>query len=527
MTPNPNPSPELREARNRLSHHEQMLDAQAGCVPCKLCGGKAVVSDAGEGYGYYIGCENGNKFRLSTGCIIDERRLGGWAYNVMEWWNRLHAQTATLPTDAQVREAMQTAWDDYCDDAKAFPGDLTKLSRGRIMFTAGTWADHTAMHLRAALSPQTLPAPGEVEGDLLATADKAVTFALDLACGYPTPEMDAGTVELRRQARAVNYVWNYCNETQKKAAQARRNWLSLFDLMKLTAGSSKELRLHSQSIQRICRAYDESRRQQKKAWLRWRGKKSLGWVPFNTNYVRFNGTGFVFHGVEYEAMHLRNSIQPGQRFGAGSFNCDANGHWYINLPVGVPCSEPVAGDGVGIDLGLKTLATLSDGDKIEMPRFYRESEAALAKVQRARKTKRARAIHAKARNRRKDFMHKASNDLCRKYGLIAVGDVSPSKLAKTRMAKSVNDAGWSGFKSLIRYKAIMHGRTFLEVNEAYSTQTCSSCGTLPASRPKGIAGLGIRDWECSDCGTVHDRDVNAARNILRIGLDTLAEGAFA
>lgn len=163
MTPNPNPSPEFREARNRLSHHEQMLDAQAGCVPCKLCGGKAVVTDAGTGAGYYVRCENSTNFRDYKGCMIDERRLSGWAYNVMEWWNRLHAQTATLPTDAQVREAMQTAWDDYCDDAKAFPGDLTKLSRGRIMFTAGTWADHTAMHLRAALSPQTLPAPGEVE----------------------------------------------------------------------------------------------------------------------------------------------------------------------------------------------------------------------------------------------------------------------------------------------------------------------------------------------------------------------------
>ncbi len=161
-TPNPNPSPELREARNRLSDFEQMNDAQAGCLPCKLCGGKAVVTDAGTGGGYYVRCENSTNFRDYKGCMIDERRLSGWAYNVMEWWNRLHAQTATLPTDAQVREAMQTAWDDYCDDAKAFPGDLTKLSRGRIMFTAGTWADHTAMHLRAALSPQTLPAPGEV-----------------------------------------------------------------------------------------------------------------------------------------------------------------------------------------------------------------------------------------------------------------------------------------------------------------------------------------------------------------------------
>lgn len=74
-----------------LSDREQMLDAQAGCVPCKLFGGQAIISDAGRGAGYYIRCENSVRFRDYTGCLIDERRLGGWAYNVRNWWNRLHA----------------------------------------------------------------------------------------------------------------------------------------------------------------------------------------------------------------------------------------------------------------------------------------------------------------------------------------------------------------------------------------------------------------------------------------------------
>jgi putative transposase len=89
--------------------------------------------------------------------------------------------------------------------------------------------------------------------------------------------------------------------------------------------------------------------------------------------------------------------------------------------------------------------------------------------------------------------------------------------AKTKLAKSVNDAAWSSFRNMLRYKAITHGATVEEVNESFSSQTCSSCGSLPDSRPKGIAGLGIREWVCSDCGTVHDRDVNAALNILRSG----------
>lgn len=78
--------------RNALSDHEAMIDAQGLCVPCKLCGGSAEITDAGTGAGYYIRCENAQMFRPSKGCIISDQRLGGWAYNVMEWWNCLHGE---------------------------------------------------------------------------------------------------------------------------------------------------------------------------------------------------------------------------------------------------------------------------------------------------------------------------------------------------------------------------------------------------------------------------------------------------
>lgn len=328
---------------------------------------------------------------------------------------------------------------------------------------------------------------------------------------------------LRKQSASVNTVWNYCNETQKKAAQAKRKWFSGIDLMSLTAGSAQLLDLNAATIQLVCKTYDQSRKQHKKPWLRWRGRKSLGWVPFRKDHVLFTGSTFVFRGVQYYPMHMNPHLQPGMRFGAGSFNADAKGNWYINVPVEMVCAEPKVDGAVGVDLGLKTLATLSDGKKIEAPRFYRNNELALATAQRARKTKRARAIHAKARNRRKDFLHKASLTLVREYGTIIVGDVSPSKLAKTKLAKSVNDAGWAGFKAMLAYKAIRHGGRFLEVSEAYSSLTCSACGSR--SGPKGLKGLGIREWACTDCGTVHNRDVNGAQNILRVGLDTLVAGA--
>lgn len=337
---------------------------------------------------------------------------------------------------------------------------------------------------------------------------------------------DKHVAELNRQARAVNFCWNFCNETQKKAVHDRRKWLSAFDLQKLTAGASKELNIHAHTIKRVCDAYVDARRTHKKAWLRWRGKKSLGWVPFNTGHVSFDGDAFKFRGVVYETMHLRDELKACVKIGAGSFNADARGRWFLNVPVEVECATSASISYVGIDLGLKDLATLSNGEKIEAPRLYRASEEKLATAQRARKTpKRVRTIHAKIANRRKDFLHKASAKIAKEHGLIVISDVSSSKLAQTRMAKSVLDAGWSDFTRMLSYKAIRHGGSALEVSERYTSQTCSTCGALPTSRPRGIAGLSNRLWVCDECGTEHDRDHNAAINILGIGLNTLIGGA--
>ena len=337
---------------------------------------------------------------------------------------------------------------------------------------------------------------------------------------------DKHAAELNRQARAVNYVWNFVNETQQKAARAHRKWLSAFDLQRLTNGASKELDIHAHTIQRVCGEYDKARKTHKKAWLRWRGRKSLGWVPFNTGHVSFDGESFKFRGVAYQAMHSRDELKPGAKIGAGSFNQDARGRWYLNVPVEVECATSAPVSSVGIDLGLHTLATLSTGEKIEAPRLYRASEEKLGTAQRARKTpKRVRNIHAKVANRRRDFLHKASAKIAKEFGLIVVGDVSPSKIAKTSMAKSVLDAGWSDFKRFLSYKSIRNGGRTLEVSERFSSQVCSACGAMPPSRPKGIADLGKRAWRCDDCGTDHCRDTNAARNIRRVGLDTLRLGA--
>ena len=156
--------------------------------------------------------------------------------------------------------------------------------------------------------------------------------------------------------------------------------------------------------------------------------------------------------------------------------------------------------------------------------MYRNQELALAKAPRDNKKKRVKTLHAKIKNQRKDDMHQFSTQLVKNNAAIFVGDVASAKLVKTKMAKSTLDAGWAMLRAMLEYKSHQAGIVFEVVNESYSTQTCSCCGVIPASSPKGRAGLGIREWICSECGTEHDRDINAAKNILAAGHRRLAAG---
>jgi putative transposase len=332
------------------------------------------------------------------------------------------------------------------------------------------------------------------------------------------------TGQLNRQARACNFVWNYCNDRQKDALRFGRRWLTGFDLNKLTQGSSKELGLHSGTVNAVCEQYAKSRAQKKRPYLRYRGKKHLGWVPLKGRELKREGEAFRFAGNTFRAFHSR-PLPEGKIKDGTNFSRDAQGNWFLNIVIDVaaPSVRPPV-RGVAIDLGLKEFATLSTGEKIEAQRLYRDAEKALAVAQRANKKRRVKAIHAKIAHRRHDFHHKLSTRLVQEFDYIAVGNVDAAGLAKTSMAKSVLDAGWSTFRNQLAYKAVKHGAWFEEVNERFTSQVCSNCGALPDSRPKGIADLGIRGWQCSACGCVHDRDINAALNILRRGRATLAVG---
>ncbi|KWA84018.1 transposase [Burkholderia ubonensis] len=338
---------------------------------------------------------------------------------------------------------------------------------------------------------------------------------------------DKHSAWLREQAREVNFVWNYCNELALKILQREGRFCSSAELDRYTAGATKEgLSLHSQTVQAISKELVTRRRQFKKRRLAWRTSsgvhRSLGWIPVKASALRYKG-GQVWYGGS--PLSLWDSYGLHQyELGTGSFSEDSRGRWYLNVTVltkRAPASS--AKKAVGLDLGLKDFLATSDGLKVDAHDFYRELEPSIAVAQRANKKQRVRAIHAKIANRRKDALHKLSTALVHEYGAIFVGNVNTVGLAQTRMAKSVLDAGWRAFRTMLQYKCDDAGAWFEAVNEAFSTQTCSCCASRTG--PKGVAGLGIRAWRCEVCGSEHDRDINAARNILLTGMASRAAGA--
>lgn len=330
---------------------------------------------------------------------------------------------------------------------------------------------------------------------------------------------------LNQMARSVNLTWNYVNELSHRSIKERGVFLSAYDIQKYTNGAGKDLGLHSQTVQCITAEYATRRKQFKKARLNWRKssgvRRSLGWVPIKTGAAKWKN-GQVYYNGYYFGVWDSWGLSK-YKFRSASFSEDARGRWYFNVVVEVSPQESTGSRSVGIDLGCKETAVTSDGDRVT-GRWHRELETKLRIAQRARNKNRVRAIHAKIKNRRHNDLHQFSRELVNNNALIVVGDVSSKKLVKTKMAKSVLDAGWYMLKTQLEYKCAHAGGIFMEVNEAYTTQTCSCCGYITTNSPKGRSGLRIREWTCSECGVTHDRDVNAARNILALGHERLAEG---
>jgi len=324
---------------------------------------------------------------------------------------------------------------------------------------------------------------------------------------------------LNAAAVEVNEVFNFCNEASLKAAtrtDTKRKWFSGFDLCNLTSGAAPYFdKIGSDTIQSICVHYAQKRQAAKRLKLRWRvsrgTRRSLGWVPFKAASLKRKGVCLRFAGKCFRVFETERL--EGVKWQGGCFAQDAVGDWFLCLPVKMAAEESIAPyESVGIDLGLKDIAVTSDAERLVAGRWTRNLAQKLASAQRRGHKRQAKRIHRKAARCRADALHKFSRRIVDRYQKIVVGDVSSSKLVKTRMAKSVLDSGWGMLKGFLEYKSQQAARSFEVVSERNTSVTCSHCGAL--SGPRGVNGLTVRSWICRDCGESHDRDVNAARNIL-------------
>lgn len=216
---------------------------------------------------------------------------------------------------------------------------------------------------------------------------------------------------------------------------------------------------------------------------------------------------------------------------------DAAGRWFVSMLCDDPTVRPLpaADAAVGIDVGLDHLLTLSTGEKVANARHERRDRARLAMAQRelSRKTKgdgtnRAKArrkvarVHARIADRRRDMLHKLTTRLVRENQTLVIEDLTVRNMVKNRrLARAISDAAWAEFRSMLEYKAAWYGRTVIAVDRFFpSSKLCSGCGTLQRKMP-----LGVRTWTCESCGASHDRDVNAAKNLLAAGLAVTVCGA--
>ena len=234
------------------------------------------------------------------------------------------------------------------------------------------------------------------------------------------------------------------------------------------------------------------------------------------------------------SIRFSRTIPKAAKLTTATVSKDASGRYFVSMLCDdtVSAKRKVKGK-IGIDLGLTHFAILSTGEKIAAPNTFRKNEARLAKLQRrlAKKQRgscnRAKAhlkvarLHAKTADTRRDFLHKLSTRLVNENQVIAIETLAVSNMQKNHcLAKSISDAGWSEFVRQLEYKSLWYGRDLVGIDRWYpSSKRCSDCGHTVQKMP-----LSVREWACPECGTIHDRDINAARNVLTAGLAGLVCG---
>jgi putative transposase len=266
-----------------------------------------------------------------------------------------------------------------------------------------------------------------------------------------------------------------------------------------------------------------------------RRKDGVQSAEYTTSAFKWDGVSLKLAKMDAPlAIRWSRTIPKGAKVTTVTVSKDTAGRYHVSMRCDdVVAARPKAQSQVGIDLGLTHFAILSTGEKIAAPNAFRKNEARLARLQRrlAKKQKgsanrkkaklKVARIHARTADSRRDFLHKLSTRLINENQVIAIESLSVKNMQKNRsLAKSISDASWSEFVRQLEYKAQWYGRTLVGIDRWYpSSKRCSDCGYTVARMP-----LNVRSWTCPECGSIHDRDINAARNVLAAGLAVSAHG---
>ncbi|MFB7198422.1 RNA-guided endonuclease InsQ/TnpB family protein [Streptomyces sp. NPDC056240] len=361
---------------------------------------------------------------------------------------------------------------------------------------------------------------------------------------YPT---DAQAAELSRTFGCVRKVYNLAlaARTEAWARQERVNynatsamltaWKRTEELAFLNEVSSVPLQQTLRHLQTGFTHFFAKRARHPRFKSRKKSRKS---AEYTTSGFRFRDGGLTLAKMN-EPLDIvwSRPLPPGAEPSTVTVSQDAAGRWFVSLLCEDPSLSPLPAtdQAVGIDVGLDHLLALSTGEKIANPRHERKDRARLAKAQqnlsrkakgdganRANARRKVAGIHARIADRRRDHLHKLTTRLVRENQTLVIEDLTVRNMVKNRsLARAISDAAWSDFRSMLEYKAAWYGREVIAVDRFFpSSKLCSHCGALAKKMP-----LHVRTWTCDTCGTTHDRDTNAANNLLAAGLAVTACGA--
>jgi putative transposase len=346
---------------------------------------------------------------------------------------------------------------------------------------------------------------------------------------------------LQETLNTCRYVYNQLLEKRNNHYKETKKTLSCFDCNKLIGNIELKTKVHSQVLQNVSSRVDL-------AYLgffrRLKDKTGKAGFPRFRSYDRYDSFTFPQTGFKIGKKKLwmsrigdvRINFHRPMEGKAKTLTIKREGtHWYAIFSCEIDIT-PETNKGwkraVGVDVGCIDFATLSNGETVKNPHFLRQSQEKLSNIQSKysklklkpredkQKIKAKRqliTVHCKIKNQRKDFLHKLSKKLVTEYSHICVENIKPSQMLNDNwrsLNKSIMDSGWTAFRMMLHNKAVEAGCEVVDVNPAYTSQTCSGCGNVEKKE------LSERQHKCNVCGLDIGRDLNAARNILRVGMDS-------